>query len=115
MELLHPASFASSVASAKDSLKRISVIISRYCGEETANEFLIACDNLDSATSNKILDKTVEILTGYSSVPIALSAFADKFPQLNPQLSDDISSVISEMEKVKAIDSYWKEITEIME
>ncbi|MCM1009197.1 MAG: hypothetical protein NC485_15010 [Ruminococcus flavefaciens] len=115
MELLRPTSFASSVESSKDILKKISVIISRYCGEEAANEFLISCDKpLNPIAANKILDKTIEILTGCSSVPIALTILADKFPQLNPKLSDELSLVMSEEKMVRIIDKYFDQIIEIM-
>lgn len=115
MELLYPASFASSVVSSKDCLKRISIIVSRYCGEEAAKEFLDACDSLDHKKANDILDKTVEQLTGYDSVPMALNFFARKFPQLNPGLSDGIAAAISEREKVNIIDAYQKEIMSIID
>lgn len=114
MELLHPASFASSVASSKDCLRKISLIVGKYCGEDDKKEFLSACKNLDSAKANSILDKTVKELTGDSSVSIALSVFADKFPQLNPKMSDEVTSAISEKDKVKAIDNHWKQITDII-
>ena len=111
MELLPPAIFASSVASSKESLKKISGIILKYCGNDVAQKFQNACDSLDFDTANRILDETVEELTGIGSVSLALSSFVDKFPNLNPKLSDEVSSASSEAEKVKAIDRYFEDIS----
>lgn len=115
MELLYPPSFASAVASSKESLKKISLIISKYCGQTQADNFLKACDNLDFSTANDILDETVKELTGFDSVSTALSIFADKFPHLSPQLNNKISSALSEQEKVKAIDKYAEQIIGIID
>lgn len=115
MELLPPAIFASSVASSKESLKRISNIISRYRGNDAAQKFQNACDTLDFDTANRILDETVKELTGIDSVSLALSDFADKFPNLNPKLSDDVYSASSEAEKVKAIDRYFESISDTID
>ncbi|MBP7187890.1 MAG: hypothetical protein KBA55_14275 [Ruminococcus sp.] len=115
MELLQPTSFASAVASSKEQLKRISNIVSKYCGQAKAESFLQACDTLDFTTANTILDDTIRELTGYDSVSIALSAFADKFPQLSPELSNKVSGALSESDKVKAIDSYRSRIINIID
>lgn len=115
MELLQPTSFASAVASSKEQLKRISYIVSKYCGQVKADNFLKACDALDFATANTILDDTVKELTGYDSVSIALSAFADKFPQLSPDLGNKVSGALSEADKVKAINLYRSRIINIID
>jgi len=115
MELIHPASFASTVASSKESLKKISIIISRYCGQAKADSFLDACNSLDFSTANSILDETVRELTGYESVSVALSAFTEKFPQLSPELGNKVSSALSEAEKIKAIESYREKIINIID
>lgn len=115
MELLQPTSFASAVASSKKQLERISNIVSKYCGQAKAESFLQACDTLDFATANTILNDTIRELTGYDSVSIALSAFADKFPQLSPELGNKVSSAWSEAEKVKVIDSYRSRIINIID
>lgn len=115
MELLQPTSFASAVASSKEQLKAISNIVSKYCGQAQADGFLKACDALDFTTANTILDDTVKELTGHDSVSIALSAFADKFPQLSPDLGNKVSGALSEADKVKAIDSYRSRIINIID
>ncbi|MCI9435888.1 MAG: hypothetical protein HFH85_01740 [Lachnospiraceae bacterium] len=115
MELLQPTSFASAVASSREQLKNISIIVSKYCGQAKADSFLAACDNLDFTTANIILDNTMKELTGYDPVSIALNAFADKFPQLSPELRNKVSSALSEPEKVKAIDSHRERIINIMD
>ncbi|MBR3300883.1 MAG: hypothetical protein IKI68_05290 [Clostridia bacterium] len=114
MELLHPASFASAVASSQDRLRNVSAIIEKYLGQDRAAGFLEACRELDFAAANNILDDLVEELTGYDSVYIALSAFADKFPQLFPELGNKVSEAFSEADKVKAIESYREQILTIM-
>ena len=114
MELLQPTSFASAVASSKEQLKRISNIVSKYCGQTKAESFLQACNTLDFATANTILDDTIRELTGYDSVSIALSAFTEKFPQLSPKLGNKVSIALFESDKVKAIDSFRMEIINIM-
>ena len=106
MELLQSTTFASAVASSKDQLKKISNIVSKYCGQAKANTFFKACDTLDD---------TVKELTGYDSVSIAFSVFADKFPQLNPDLGNRVSSALSESDKVKAIESYRERIINIID
>ncbi len=115
MELLQPTSFASAVASSKKQLERISNIVSKYCGQAKAESFLQACDTLDFAAANTILDDTIRELTGYDSVSIALSAFTEKFPQLSPELGNKVSGALSESDKVKAIDSYRSRIINIID
>lgn len=115
MELLQSTTFASAVASSKDQLKKISNIVSKYCGQAKANTFFKACDTLDFKTANTILDDTVKELTGYDSVSIAFSVFSDKFPQLNPDLGNRVSSALSESDKVKAIESYRERIINIID
>lgn len=114
MELLQPTSFASAVASSEEQLKKISNIVSKYCGQAKAERFLQACNTLDFTTANTILDDTVRELTGYDSVSIALIAFVDKFPQLSPELSDKVSTALFESDKIKAIDEYRSRIINII-
>lgn len=115
MELLHPASFASAVTSSKEQLKKISNIVSKYCGQAKAESFLQACDSLDFATANTILDDTIRELTGYDSVSIALSAFADKFPRLSPELGNRVATALSEADKVRAIEGFRAQIINIID
>lgn len=112
--LLQPASFASAVICAEEQLKNISKIVLKYCGQAKADGFLKACGSVDYNTANAILDDMVEVLTGYDSVPMALSMFAEKFPGLSPELGNKVSKALSEFEKVKAIESYRTEILEII-
>jgi DNA-directed RNA polymerase subunit F len=114
MELLQPTNFASAVASSKEQFKKISEIISKYCGQAEADRFLDACNRYDFLTANAILDDTVKELTGYDSVSIAFSAFVDKFPQLSPELDDKVSEALSESDKLKAIESYRSKILNLM-
>lgn len=115
MELLLPTSFASVVACSKEQLKNISVIVSRYCGEDISNDFLEACSNVDFVKVNSILDQTIKELTGDSSVSMALRNYIEKFPQLSPQIDDDFSNALSEAEKVLAINKYSDDIINILE
>lgn len=115
MELLQPTSFASAVASSKKQLINISKIVSKHCGQAKADRFLEACDTLDFTTANTILDDTVKELTNHDSVSIALSAFADRFPQLSPDLGNKVSGALSEADKVKAINSYKSRIINIID
>ena len=115
MELLQPTSFASAVASSKEQLKAISNIVSKYCGKAKADSFLKACDSLDFKAANDILDDAVNELTGYDSVYRALSVFADKFPQLSPELGDRVASALSEADKVKAIEGFRTQIINIID
>ncbi len=115
MNLLQPTSFASVVASSKEQLKNISAIILKHCGQEKANAFLVACKNIDFKTANAILDETITELTGSDSVSIGLGSFADKFPQLSPDLGSKVSSALSETDKVKAINSYESMIINIID
>lgn len=112
--LLEPASFASSVISSEEQLKNISRIVLKYCGQAKADSFLIACESNDYNTANAILDDLVKVLTGYDSVPMALSLFVERFPQLSPELGDKVWKALSEFEKVKVIESYRTEILEII-
>ena len=115
MELIQPTSFASSVASSKKQLKNISDIVSKYLGKTKAENFLKACDELDFITANTILDDTVRKLTGYDSVHMALSIFANKFPQLSPELGNKVSEALSESSKINVIDSYYSKINKIID
>lgn len=110
MELLQSTNFVSAVAGSKEQLRRISNIVSKYCGQKKAESFLQACDVFDFTTANTILDNTIIELTGYDSVYIALNAFADKFSQLSPELGNKVSAALSESDKVKAINNYRLEI-----
>lgn len=115
MELIQPTSFVSAVVSSKEQLKKISAIISKYCGQSKATSFLDACNGYDFLTANSILDDTVKELTGYDSVSIALSVFAEKFPQLSPDFSNKMSNALSEPDKVKVIDGYRSQIIDIID
>ena len=115
MELMPPTSFASAVASSKGSLKNISIVITKYCGQKKAEDFLNACNSLDYITANTILDETVKELTGYDSVSIALSAFADKFPRLSPELGNRVATALSEADKVRAIEGFRAQIINIID
>ncbi len=115
MELLPPTSFPSSVASSKEQLNKIASIVAKYCGQAKADEFINACYALDFEVANTILDDTVNVLTGFDSVSIALNAFVEKFPQLSPDLSNKVSVAMSEVDKVKVIDSYRLEIMSIID
>lgn len=103
MELLHPTSFAASVASSWNQLEKISEITSKYCGPEKANRFLSACQSLDFSEANSILDDTVKAISGCGSVDYALNAFAEKFPQIK-DLGNRVFSAAFESEKVKEIE-----------
>lgn len=115
MELLHPTRFSFVVASSKEQLKKISFIVSKYCGKAQAENFLNACDTFDFTTANNILDDTVKELTGQDSVSLALNAFVDKFPQLSPDLDNKVSDATSEVDKIKAINSYRSKIINIID
>lgn len=115
MELIPSTTFASAVASSKESIKNISIIVSKYCGQEKANDFLNSCDNLDFSTANNILDDTVKKITGDDSVSRALSLFVDKFPKLASELGEKLSLACSESDKVKAIESYREQIINIID
>ena len=115
MELIQPTSFASAVASSKKQLENISSIVSKYLGKTKAENFLKACNELDFTTANTILDDTVRELTGYGSVSMALSIFANKFPQLSPELGNKVSEALSESAKIKVIDSYYSKINKIID
>jgi hypothetical protein len=115
MNLLQPTSFASAVASSKEQLKKVSAIISKYCGQAKADDFSEACKNIDFKKANTILDETFTELTGYDSVLIALNEFADKFPQLSPDLGNKVSGALSEVDKVKAINNYGTDIIKIID
>lgn len=114
MELLHPTSFASAIVSSKNSLKSISYIIAKYCGNNEAENFLDACDRLNFTMANQILDNTIKELTGYDSVFLALSSYADKFPQLAPELGNQVSEALFEADKIKAINGYREQIVSII-
>lgn len=114
MELLNPTSFASAVANSKESLKKVSIIISKYCGKVKSNSFLNACDKLDFLTANTILNETFKELTGYDSVFIALRAFSNKFSQMIPNLESDVAAALSESDEIKIIDSYREQIIDIL-
>lgn len=114
MALLHPANFASVVASSKDSLKKISHIIAKYCGNDSAENFMNACQKLDFTIANRILEDTIKKISDYNSVLMALNTFADKFPQIS-SFSNQVSSALSESDKIKIIDSYSKQIINIID
>lgn len=98
----------------QDSLGRISLIVGKHLGQEKADLFLAACEELDDVTANSILDDTVKELTGFDTVSIALSLFAEKFPQLSPEIRDKVRNASSEKNKVLAIESFRDKIMEIL-
>ncbi|MDE7243843.1 MAG: hypothetical protein K2O18_07695, partial [Oscillospiraceae bacterium] len=112
MELLHPASFASSVASAGDNLEKIARLVGKY-NKDGKEEFLNACRQLDYKTANRLLDQTVAKLSGFDSVPVALTMFSEKFPQL-PELSKEISKALTEREKAEVLSRHADKICSIM-
>ena len=113
MGLLHPASFASSVASAGDNLEKIAGLVGKYCGEASARKFQSAYRQLDYNTANRLLEQTVFELSGFDSVPEALNMFSEKFPEL-PELGRDLSQALTEPEKAKAIARHADRIWSIM-
>lgn len=113
MELIYPATFASAVASSRDLLEKISVIVGKYCGGNNDKIFMKACDSLDFKTANLLLDKTVEKLTGHDSVLVGLSDFVNKFQQI-PELEKQVSMEFSERGKVEVINRYSDKILDII-
>lgn len=114
MNLLYSASFASIVACSKDLLQRLSEFIAAYCGSAAAQQFLAACEAQDFNTANQLLNRTVTELTGCTSVLRALDSFAEKFPQLNPELSNQVNSELSESGKVQALDRQYDKIKQLL-
>lgn len=113
MALLPTTNFPSAVASSKEQFDNISIIVKKYLGQEEADSFSQACKAYDFKTANRILEDTIKELTGHSPVSIALGAFADKFPQLSPELGNKVSAALSEPDKVKAIESFRSKILSI--
>ena len=118
MELLHPACFASIVASSKPMLENISnKFIKKYLGESVSKQFIEACNDLDFNLANKILDKLVFELSDTSSniVSICLSVLAHKFSDLIPALDDGMTKALSERDKVKIIAKYSPQMLSIID
>ena len=118
MELLHPAYFASIVASSKPMLENISnKFIKKYLGESTSKQFIEACDKLDFNSANEILDKLVFKLSDTSSniVSICLSVLAHKFSDLIPALDDGMTKALSERDKVEIIAKYSPQMLSIID
>ena len=118
MELLHPACFASIVASSKPMLENISnKFIKKYLGESVSKQFIEACDKLDSDSANEILDKLVFELSDTSSniVSICLSVLAHKFSDLIPALDDGMTKALSERDKVEIIAKYAPQMLSIID
>ena len=111
MQLLSPITFASSVASARNILVKISKMVGKYIGESSTSEFVESCDKLDYNKVNKLLDKTVEKLSGQSSVSSALTLFAYKLKDFAPNLEKEMEKAKSESDKVKVIAAH-KELRE---
>lgn len=118
MELLHPACFASIVASSKPMLENISnKFIKKYLGESVSKQFIEACNDLDFNSANEILDKLVFELSGTSSniVSTCLSVLAHKFSDLIPALDDGMTKALLEEDKVKIIAKYSPQMLSIID
>ena len=114
MNLLYPATFASSVACARDNLDQIAgQFVQKYCGQTAAESFRSACQNLDYHTTNQLLNQTIAAISDIDSAMIALKMFSEKFPQL-PGLHADIEHALTEQEKVKVLSRYSEQILEII-
>ncbi|MBR1443781.1 MAG: hypothetical protein IJ583_09655 [Firmicutes bacterium] len=116
MDLLPPTSFAAAVASSKNTtLKRISKIISKFCGENDEEKFMASCRQFDYETTNNILDKLVKVLTGNDeSVSSALESFADRFLEIQG-LNKEVFSAFTDKEKILAIEKYREQILEVID
>lgn len=115
MNLLEATNFTSTVAAARESLENIAVFIEKYCNKEDAETFLSACDRNNFEMANKLLDKTIEKITGYDSVFTALSMFTEKFSHSIPQLEEQVSSALSEKDKIIVINRYASKMHNIMD
>jgi hypothetical protein len=111
---------------ARKELYQISTIIGHYLGDDKKEEFLAACDNLDEKSLDKsvtidldnldynvlndLLDKTVEVLTGFSNIHFAMSSFIDKFPTLKDKMEKELTQYHSEHEKTLVFDKYYHQL-----
>ena len=86
-------------------------MVGKYIGESSTSEFVESCDKLDYNKVNKLLDKTVEKLSGQSSVSSALTLFAYKLKDFAPNLEKEMEKAKSESDKVKVIAAH-KELRE---
>ena len=118
MELLHPAYFASIVASSKPMLENISnKFIKKYLGESTSKQFIEACNDSDSRLANKILDKLVSELSDNLSdmVSICLVKFVDKFSFSIPTIQDEFTKCLGEKSEVQMIAKYAPQMLSIID
>ena len=118
MELLHPARFASIVASSKPMLENISnKFIKKYLGESTSKQFIEACNDLDFRLANKILDKLVFELSDNSSdmTSMCLETFVNKFSFSIPTIQDEFTKCLDEKSEVQMIAKYAPQMLSIID
>lgn len=111
MELLNPMRFASTVQSAGEELEEIAKLAGKYCGAGAEEDFQRACDDLDVGSANKILDRTVQAMTGQDSVSEALYQFVEKF---YPALCREVSDEAFEFRKPSIIARRYDELKKAM-
>ena len=114
MELIEDMTFPIMGMAAKEELNQISAIIGSHLGNDKKEEFLMACENLDTRCLNSILDQTVEALTGFSSVHDAMINFIEKFPSLKDKMRDEFSKYHFEYEQTQVFEHYYSQMKAIM-
>ena len=111
MELLNPMRFASTVLCAKEELEEIAKLAGKYVGEGAAKDFRCTCADLDVGSANKILDRTVQAMTGQDSVSEALYQFVEKF---FPALCGEVTNESFEFRKPSVIARHYDELKKKM-
>jgi hypothetical protein len=99
---------------AKKELGQISTIIGRYLGNDKKEKFLTACDDFDVKIINDLLDKTIEALTGESSVHYGMIEFIDKFPTLKDEMKKELTQYHFEYEQTTVFDKYYDQIIKLI-
>ena len=114
MELIEAMTFPIMGMVAKEELGQISTIISRYLGNDKKEKFLTACDNFDVNIINDLLDKTVESLTGESSVHYGMIEFIKKFPTLKDEMEKELTQYHFEYKQTQVFDKYYDQIIKLI-
>jgi len=110
MLFFYPMDLTHGMGRFSNKLKKMGEFLTIDHNATISNKFFEYCQNYDCENVDKMLEKAFQSFLGYDNILTGLNELADKFPELNI----DISSAISEKEKVLLLAEYADKMLEII-
>lgn len=110
MLFFYPMDLTHGMGRFSNKLKKMGEFLTTDHNIDIANKFFEYCQNYDCENVDKMLEKAFQSFLGYDNILTGLNELANKFPELNI----DISSAVSEKEKILLLAGYADKMLEII-